>query len=143
MSRKITCTRMTSHQKAMTFIELLIVVAVIGILTAIAYPSYQQHVLKSHRSTAMADMMKIQLELEQSKSATGSYNTSLVAAGTCSFCDTDTTRYQFRITTSASGLDVYKIIASPVQNSAQTNDSCGILTLNAGSVGTANTNNCW
>lgn len=41
-----------------TLIELMIVVAVIGILAAIAYPSYQCYVERSQRSSAVAVMME-------------------------------------------------------------------------------------
>ena len=36
-----------------TLIELMIVVAIIGIVAAIAYPSYSQYILRSHRSEGM------------------------------------------------------------------------------------------
>ncbi len=42
-----------------TLIELMIVVAIIGILTAIAYPSYQQYVIRANRTVAQAEMMDI------------------------------------------------------------------------------------
>lgn len=40
-------------------IELMVVVAVIAILSSIAYPSYQHYILKSHRDQAKADLVEI------------------------------------------------------------------------------------
>lgn len=46
-------------KKGFTVVELLIVLAVIGILTAVAFPSYQNHVRKASRASAQAAMMQI------------------------------------------------------------------------------------
>jgi type IV pilus assembly protein PilE len=137
-----------NEQKGVTLIELLVVVAIIGLLTAIAYPSYQSHVFKGHRSQAMADLMKIQLTLEEKYTQSGSYDVSIVAADTCAFCETDTTRYHLTIDDKGSGMDNYKVIATPQSDKGQTKDECGILYLNAAGVGTAIKDNnpidgCW
>lgn len=48
-----------SRMTGFSLIEVLIVLAVLGVLTAIAYPSYQSFVLRSHRATVQGEMQKI------------------------------------------------------------------------------------
>lgn len=53
------------NQSGVTLMELMIVVAVIGILAAIAYPSYRDQVLRSHRSDAKVGLERLAQTLER------------------------------------------------------------------------------
>jgi len=48
-----------------TLIELMIVVAVVGIIAAIAYPSYMESVRKSNRAEAKVELMDISQRLQR------------------------------------------------------------------------------
>ena len=107
-----------------TLIELMIVVAVVGILSAIAYPSYTEYVRRGHRADARAGLLQVQQWLERAATATGTYPTSLPSALT--WTADNTKRYDIAFqagnTTAA-----YVLTATP--KGAQTGDKCGTYTL--------------
>lgn len=64
-------------RRGFTLIELMITVAVVAILAAVAYPSYQDYVRKSHRRSAQSAMMDIANRQQQYLLANRRYATTL------------------------------------------------------------------
>ena len=67
-----------SSQQGITLIEVMIVVAIIGVLAAIAYPGYQQYVMKTKRTDMMSEMQNIATQIQHNKLAQGNYSNGLL-----------------------------------------------------------------
>jgi type IV pilus assembly protein PilA len=66
MLTKITLTKITQklNQKGFTLIELMIVIAIIGILAAIAIPQFASYRRKAYNSAALSDLKTVKTTLE-------------------------------------------------------------------------------
>jgi len=66
-----------------TLIELMVVVAIVGILAAIAYPNYQGSVRKTNRTDAYTAIAVIQINQEKLRANCRFYGSSFGSANSC------------------------------------------------------------
>lgn len=136
--------RTASHRIAgFTLIELMIVVAVVAILSAVAYPSYQEHVRKSRRAQAKADLVEYSQLAERWHTTNNTYvgfalptNQSPREAGAPA-------RYNLAINTTQS---TFTITATAQASAGQDKDKCGNLGINQAGVKTNSAgtlSDCW
>ncbi len=70
---------MRNDENGFTLIELMIVVAVIAVLSAIAYPSYQEYVMRSRRADAQSLLNEAAARQERWRAQNGGYMTGATA----------------------------------------------------------------
>lgn len=71
-----------SKTAGFSLLELMIVVAIVAILAAVAYPSYQQHIVRSNRAVAQQYLLELSSLQHQFILDTRTYSTTLAALGT-------------------------------------------------------------
>ena len=119
-------------QKGFSLIELMIVVAIIGIIAGIAYPSYMESVRKSNRADAKASLNDVAQRLQRCFTTYNAYNnancavaTSLSGSGSIASGEG-----MYTITANTLNATAYELWATPVTGTTQAADTkCGRLEL--------------
>jgi type IV pilus assembly protein PilE len=141
-------------QRGVTLMELMIVVTIISIVAAIAYPNYTQFVTRSKRSVGATALMQVADRQQQFFMDNKRYAASLTSLG----YDNDTIMIDdegqvvttssddriYNIQISASNIVSYELTAAPQLKHAK-KDECGSLTLTQTGVKSqsGSGDNCW
>jgi len=128
--------RTTNKVKGFTLMELMITVAIIGIIASIAIPSYQDFINKSRRSEAHAGLAKMALQQEAHRMVNTAFS-SAFGTGSNEVHEPTSDYYTFSLTGSD---NAYTVIATA--KSSQTADTaCTPMTVNQ--AGTKTPTGCW
>jgi type IV pilus assembly protein PilE len=133
-----------TYSRGFTLIELMIAVAVVGILASVAYPSYMDQVRKGRRADAQATLMDIASRQQQMLLDTRSYGAT-VAALNVSVPASVSNNYTIAIlapaTTALAPVPSFSATAAP--RGGQAADKCGTLGINETGAKTAAVTTCW
>ncbi len=135
-----------NEQQGFTLIELMIAVAIIGVLAAVAYPNYKNSVQKSRRADAQAALVGLSGFMERFFTENNRYDQD-VGGTAVSLPFTTSPRSGgafYNLSLSAVGNATFTLQAVPVSGGPQVDDDCGTMTLNqAGTKTTTGTAGCW
>lgn len=139
---------MNFKSKGFTLIELMIVLVIVAILAAVAFPSYQDSVLKTRRADAKDALLRISHAQERHFTQFARYASNLgggVSAANLgmSAADLESEGGYYNVTLTNPGTTTYTLVATPVSADAK----CGNLSLSQdgtkGKTGTASLEDCW
>ena len=118
---------MKNNARGMTLIELMIVVAILGIIAAIGYPSYMDHVKKTRRAEGMGELLELADRMERHYSDTGSYDQTDGTDMTAATIYRSTTENGYYTLSIDAGTDNVQFTASaaPTSKGQQNTDKCG------------------
>jgi type IV pilus assembly protein PilE len=111
-----------------TLVEMMVTVAIVGILAAIAIPSYSNYMVRSSRSAAQSELLDIAAAQERIFMNSGAYTSSVTGAytglstGGLGIASGQTKDGRYTLTVTLSGTAFYTLTAAPVAGSSQAGD---------------------
>lgn len=143
---------MKKNQYGFSMIELMVVVAIIGILLSVALPSYSSYVARGRRADARSQLMLAAQFMQRFYSANDRYDVNRNGDSVSSQMASSVQRApaegdQLYALTVAASTGNFTLTMAPVSGAAMASDGCGSFTINStgvkGVTGTLARDTCW
>jgi len=140
---RISLMHIDNGQSGFTLMELMIVMLIIGILSAIAVPSYHSHVTKANRTDATVMLVSSAAQQEQFFLDNKTYSTDMTDLGYgANPAPTENSIYLINVKAVSATCAIQTCyVLEAVPQGSQANDTCGTLSLS--SLGTKLPAGCW
>lgn len=139
--------RQPKSQSGFTLIEIMIVIAIIGIVAAIAVPSYSGYVINANRTDAMKFLTEVAGEQQRYFSSNNVYASKMSELGYGTADTATSPEGYYTISISTPTTTSYMLSATPVTGARQAkDDECSVFTIDftGAKQNTGGTNtNCW
>ncbi|MBL0090753.1 MAG: type IV pilin protein [Ideonella sp.] len=133
-----------TRARGFTLIELMVTVAIMGILVAVGFPSYQQHMAKGRRADGRAALVELAQRMERYYTERSTYATATL--GGAGIYPSTSPQGHYTLAITAKTATTFTVQATPT--GTQLNDACGSLIYNhmgdkSVSGGTMSAASCW
>ena len=134
-----------TRRRGFTLIELMITIAIIGILATIALPSYRDYVMRSNRTAAASYLLEVASLQERYFLDARAYAANMTALGATPPSEVSSNYTVTTVGNNAATPPNYTVTATPISTGAQSSDSCGTLTLSSTGVKghASGASRCW
>ena len=135
--------QLRKNMSGITLIELMIVVVVVSILAAIAFPNYQEFVARAKRNEARAALLRLATNQERFYLNNNTFTTDLTALGFGTTPTWDTETGYYRILVTAADASNFRATATYLQPGSEA-AKCRTFIIDGRGVKTSDPDtNCW
>jgi type IV pilus assembly protein PilE len=153
----------TNQHRGFTLIELMITVAIIGLLASVALPSYSSYIARARRADARTQLLQAAQFMQRFYAANDSYSSdragndviSAMPANLKKSPSDGTAIYQLNTSISTAGnytatvtVSAYTLTMAPISGGVAASDACGMFTITSTGVrgvasATKTRDECW